>query len=558
MSPLSPDRARRRPARAAAAALGAALLLSACSSGGGASGAGGASADSTPEITTSLPAATGQAERVSWALYNEPSSLDPIKISDFPIQQVVTNVCESLLKLTPDMTIVPNLAESWENPEPTVWVYHLRDGVTFHNGGTMTAEDVVYSMQRAADYDLGSMVAGAYDPVESIEATGPLEVTVTLKQPDVTFHQEMATSTGRVFSKAVTEAQGEQVGTPNAHVDCTGPYRIGEWKAGEHITIERFDDYWDGEHLAQTDEVRFTFVRDSAARVNGMLSGEIQGSWNVPPSGFAKLSRTDQGGLFFGETSGAFIAWVSSLEGGLKDQRVRQALSMAIDREGIIKAAMSGAADPLYTVASSGTWGYAKERFQEASDEIAALPRSVEEAKRLVAEAGPQPPIVLATTSSQPEMPIVAAEIQRAGKEIGLEVDIKTLPEDTYNSLYGDAEARKGIDMIFTTWQTYYPDPISLYVFLQSDNFYNYAQWKNEEFDELVATARQTADEDERAELLIQAQRIAYDDPTWIPVFQPYNPVYVGAGLTGVPTAAIQHNVPWAQGLGVGDAVAGE
>ncbi len=556
-SPLLARARSRVPARlVAASAIAGALALSACSSATG--GTGGGSTAGVPEITSSLPAAGGQAKEVTWALYNEPTSLDPIKISDFPPQQVITNVCESMLTLTPDMTIVPNLAESYENPEPTKWVFHLRSGVKFHGGGTMTAEDVVYSMKRSANYDLGSMVAGAYDQVKSMEATGPLEVTVTLKQPDVTFVQEMATSSGRVVSKATTEKQGETLGTPNAHADCTGPFKLTEWKPGERITIEKFDGYWDTEHLARTDKVNFTFVRDAASRVNGMLSGEIQGAWNVPPSGFAKLRQSTKGNLFFGETSGAFIAWVSSLEGGLKDQRVRQALSMAIDREGIIKAAMGGAADPLYTVASSGTWGYAKEKFAAASKEIAAMPRSVEEAKKLVAEAGPQPKITLAVTNAQPEMPIVAAEIQRAGKEIGLDVDIKTMPEDIYNSLYSDAKAREGIDMIFTTWQTYYPDPISLYVFLQSDNFYNYAGWKNDEFDQLVSTARQTADQDERADLLIKAQKIAAEDPTWIPIFQPYNPVYLAKGLTGVPTAAIQHNVPWAQGLGEGDATGGK
>lgn len=553
LSPIGSSGARRSAVRVAAASAAiAALALSGCSAAGSAA----RTTAGPPKITTSLPGAAGQAKTVKWALYNEPTSLDPIKISDFPPQQVITNVCESMLKLTPDMTIEPNLAESFDNPEPTKWVFHLRSGVKFHDGGTMTADDVVYSMKRSANYDLGSMVAGAYDQVKSITATGTLEVTVTLKQPDVTFFQEMATSSGRVVSRVTSEQQGEKLGTPSANVDCTGPFKLSEWKPGERITIEKFDGYWDSKHLAKTDRLDFTFVRDAASRVNGMLSGEIQGAWNVPPSGFAKLAQSGKGDLFFGETSGAFIGMVTNLNGGLKDTRVRQALSMAVDREAIIKAAMAGAADPLYTVASSGTWGYEKPKFEAASKEIAAMPRSVEAAKKLVEEAGPQPKITLAVTSAQPEMPIVAAEMQRAGKEIGLDIALKTLPEDVYNSLYSDAKAREGIDMIFTTWQTYYPDPVSLYVFLQSDNFYNYAGWKNPEFDQLVAKARQTTDEAARADLLIQAQRIAAEDPTWIPVFQPYNPVYLAKGLTGVPTAAIQHNVPWAQGLGEGDAVA--
>ena len=529
----------------------AALSLTAC---GGASGGAGANNIS---ITESLPAATGQADLVNWALYNEPSSLDPIKPNDLPPQQVMANVCESMLRLTPELGTEPNLAESWSNPEPTVWVYQLRPNVKFHGGGTMTADDVVYSLKRAANYDLGSMVAGAYDTVASIEATGPLEVTVTLTQPDVTFHQQMATHYGRIVSMQTTDAQGEAIGTPSANPDCTGPFSLTEWRAGQGITIEKFEDYWDAEHAAQTDTIEFSFVRDAATRVNGMLSGEIQGSWNIPASGYTKLSQGGSGNLVFGETSGGLVAMVTNLEGGLKDQRVRQALSMVIDREGLVRVAGGGAADPLYTVASSGSWGYEREAYAAAAEKIAAEPRSVELAKELVAAAGPQPKITIAATSAQSEMPLVAAEIQRAGKEIGLDIEIKTLPEDLYNSLFGDENAREGIDLMFSVWQTTFPDPVSLYMYLQSDNFYNYAQWSNADFDRLVAEARQSTDDAQRAELLIQAQQIAADDPTWIPIYQPFNTVFIGEGLTGIPTAAVQNNMPWAASMGSGSAAEG-
>lgn len=531
-----------------------ALVLAGCA-GGGTSDTG--DSENTIAITESLPAPEGQASTVTWGLYNEPASLDPIKPSDFPPQEVLANVCQSLLKIEPDMSFAPDLAVSWENPQPNVWVYQLRPDVQFHQGGTMTADDVVYSLKRAANYDLGSMVAGAYDEVKSIEATGPLEVTVTLNQADVTFHQEMATHSGRIVSQATTESQGDKVGTPGVNVDCTGPYELDEWSAGSGITIKKFDGYWDSENSARSDAIEFSFVRDAASRINGMLSGQIQGAWNVPASGFGQLSATDAGNLFFGESAGSLVGMVTSLDGGLKDQRVRQALSMVIDREGLVQAAAGGAAAPLYTVTSSGTWGYARDKFEAAADEIATETRSVEEAQKLIDAAGPQPTITIAATNAQSEMPIVAAEIQRAGQELGLDIEIKTLPEDTYNSLFGDEQAREGVDLMFSVWQASYPDPLSLYVYLQSENFYNYAKWENSEFDQLISTARETSDDDERAELIVQAQSIAMDDPTWIPIYQPFNPVFLGDGLTGIPTAAVQNNMPWAANLGTGVALPG-
>lgn len=342
---------RRTPRLAGgAAALAAAVLLAGCTAAGPSPSKG-----TTPELTESLPVPTSEVDRLDWALYAEPSSLDPIYPNDFPPMEVLANVCESLMRITPDFTIEPALAESFKQPDPLTLVYTLRDGVRFHSGAPLTADDVVYSLNRSRSDDLGSFHTAVYANVADIVATAPNQVTITLTAPDQTLSQALATGAGRIVNRASTEAQGTDFGTPGSDLDCTGPYSLASWRAGEAITLERFDDYWDDSLPSLVAEVDFSFVRDPAARVNALLSGEVDGTWGVPASGFARLQGGGQGTLAFGRTSGSYVAMVTSLDGALADPRIRQALAMSIDREGIIAAAVAGAADPLAAPASPGT-----------------------------------------------------------------------------------------------------------------------------------------------------------------------------------------------------------
>lgn len=507
--------------------------------------------DARPQLTPSLPVPKTAVDRLNWAVYAEPSSLDPIRPNDFPPMEVLANVCESLTRIAPDFSSQPALATSFEQPDPLTIIYKLRSGVTFHNGAPMTAEDVVYSLNRSRNKELGSFHAAVYANVADIEATAPDEVTIKLSKPDQTLTQALATNAGRIVSKASTEAQGSKFGGPGSQVDCTGPYRLDSWRAGEGITLEKFDAYWDKSLPVLAKAVEFSFVRDPAARLTALLSGQIDGTWAVPASGFGRLQASGAGTLSFGTTSGSYVAMVTSVKGALADPRIRRALVMAIDRPGVIAAAVSGAADPLLTPASPGTWGFALEEFSKAYAEIASAGGSVEEAKRLVTEAGaPAEPIRIAITNSQSEMPIAGAEIQRAAQEIGLKAELVALPADGYNALYSDANARNGIDLIFSLWQTDFPDPTQIYQFLEADNIFNFAPWANADFDAAMDAARAAVDPGERAAALIKAQKIAVADPTWLPIYTPFNAVFLRKGLTGAPTSAVQLNYPWAAMIG--------
>ncbi|MFF0450335.1 ABC transporter substrate-binding protein [Streptomyces sp. NPDC004609] len=524
------------------------LALTACSGAGPGKKSAGGKELAVTELT---PKPSGTLDRVTWAVSAEPSSFDWIHNASFETGQIMANVCEGLLRLAPDMSLQPALAESFSNPSPTTWVYRVRSGVTFHDGTPLTAEDAAFSLSRNLDAKAGSFWSGAYENVSSVKATGPLEVTVTLKQPDALFNAYMSSPAGIVDSKATVTAKGKAYGTPGGGVNCVGPFSLSAWEKGQSMTLTRDDKYFDPAHRAKAKEVVFRFVRDPAAMVNGLLSDSIDGSWFLPPSAIGRLSASGKGTVYYGTSTQGFNAIVMNTDGPLKDVRIRRALSMAIDREGIIDAVIGGAGEPQKAPAVPGSWGYAEKTYRGAWDGLKVTEQNIETAKKLVAEAGvPAGPIVVATTSAEAEVPVIGAEIQSAAKKIGLDVRIKPVPADQYNAVYTDKKAREGIDLYLTGWGTDFADPLQMYQYFQTDHFYNFSGFSDPRYDELIVKAGRTQDEEERARLVTAAQKIVVDELVWIPLYAPYNTLFLNKRITGSPASYVQMHYPWAADLG--------
>lgn len=507
--------------------------------------------DSKIEVVELTPEATGELDRIAWAVSSEPASLDWIYNADNSTGSILANVCEGLLRLAPDLTLEPALAESFDHPDPTTWVYTLRDGVAFHDGSPLTAEDVVFSLNRNLDPEAGSFWSGAFANVAAIEATGPLEVTVTLSAPDELFNAYMSSPAGIVEHAATVQELGEQYGTPQGGVNCVGPYEFGSWESGQSITLVRDDDYFDEALRAKTETVEFDIVRDPAAVVNGLLSGSLDGTWDVAPASIDRLSSSGVGTVYYGPSTQGYNAIVMDPSGPLADPVVREALSMVIDREAIIDVAIKGAGQEQRAPAVPGTWGYAQDTFQAAWDEIESATLDVEGAKELLATTdAPTEPIVLATTNAEAQTPVIGAEIQSAAAKIGLDVELKSIPADQYYAVYTDAEARTGIDLYLTAWGTDFADPLQMYRYFQTGDFYNFFGFSDPEYDALIAQAGAQADPAERAESLVEAQKIVVGQSLWIPLYAPYNTVFLNARATGTTASYVQLHSPWAARIG--------
>ncbi|MFE7517246.1 ABC transporter substrate-binding protein [Streptomyces sp. NPDC057540] len=503
------------------------------------------------KVSPLSPPAQGPLDSFTWSLYAEPYTLDYALAYDYPPNTVLANVCEQLLRVTPDMKIVPGLAEKWSQPDPRTLVYTLRPGVRFHDGTTMTADDVVASLKRQMDPKTGSPWGSSFKTVDSIEKTGPLEVTVRLGKADVLFHEMMAASPGTVVSAASLKKEGKDYGTAQGKLNCTGPYALDSWAQGDSITLKKNAAYWDKTLTPKSEKVKFTFVEDPAARANALLSGAADGGYLLPSSAFGQLRSSNKGTLLFGPNTAVADLAVLDFHGTLGNLKVRQALSMALDRKNIIKAAAGGVGVPAKAPAARGAWALAPEKTAELFDTQPEPVYDVAAAKKLVEEAhATGRTVTLVTSTLAPEISVVANAVQAAGRQIGLNVVLKPVSPDAYSSLFVDPDAREGLDLVITNGYDNTPDPLEFYQYLRTGDFGNYGRWSNAEYDVAFDRANSEPDPAKRAELTAKLQKIARDELPIIPVYEAPYSVFLGKRITGAPTGIAQLYFPWAATIG--------
>lgn len=536
-----------RAAAAGAAVLVAATALAACSGG-----AGGGTATADWKLTTTTAKPSGDIDAYSFALYAEPATLDYAYAFDYPDNQVLANVCESLLRLNPDYSLSPGLAKSFSNPDPLTWVYELRDGVTFHDGTPLTAADAVASMQRIMDPQVGSSWFSVYQNVESITQTGPMEVTVKTKIPDSQFNQGMGGSAGVIESAATLAAKGKDYGNSTGGVNCTGPFSLKQWKSGESLTLERYDGYWDKDLRAKSAKVTFSIIPDATARVNAMKSGSVDGSWMIPLESAAQLQASGKGDVLYAPSSATSDLVVSNMKGVLGDKRVRQALMMALDRPGILKGASQNIGEITDVLTTKLVWGSASDAARKAAfQDITHYTQDVAKAKKLVEEAGATgKELVYVTAPIGNDFSVVSQATLAAAQSIGLKLTIKTVSPAQYTALFSDPSAREGVDLFYTVWYLSSPDALEMYGVLRTGDFSNYGGWSDAEFDKIVNEAVGTMDPAARSALTAKAQQIANEELPWLPLASGPLPLFLGKRITGLDPSMAFLYYPWAAQIG--------
>jgi|SRR4051794_5714506 peptide/nickel transport system substrate-binding protein len=528
------------------------LVALAAGCGSGTSSSGGGSDANPDTLVRTTPAPSGDLTKFSWALSYEPTSLDYVYAYNYAENTVLSNVCESLMRLTPSYKIVPSLATSATHPSPTTWVYNLRPGVRFNDGSTMTADDAVYSLKRQIDSKVGSYWGSWWANVKTIDQTGPMQVTITLKKPDVIFPQMMATPAGEIESKAFLTEQGSKYGTPDGGLDCTGPFALKTWNKGQSIVLQRNPNYWDHPLRARSQQVEFVFLDSETTRASALQSGQVDGTFDVPPSDINNLMHTGNGKVYFGPSMQSFDAIVSSFKGPLGDSRIRRALLLALDRQGIVNAALGGRAQVLRSVVAPSSWGYSQPVFLQGYNALPPTTMNLDAAKRLVAQAGtPTQPIVLATLAGDSQLSIISLALQDAARKLGLNLQIKTLPVAKYATLFFDPKARQGLDIFLTGWYTDIPEPLNMWstIFMTGGGS-NYNGYSNPTYDKLIGKADQTENLNARAALINQGQEILTHDVPWIPLYAPDVRVFLNSRITGVPTTFVYLYSPWAAAIG--------
>ncbi|MGW0994524.1 ABC transporter substrate-binding protein [Streptomyces sp. NPDC002520] len=499
--------------------------------------------------TVTARAAHGVAS-ISWNLPYEPQTIDPIRSFNYAENTALANMCESLMRLTPDLKVVPGLAERATNPTPKTWVYTIRKNVRFWDGRPVTAEDVAASLNRHLDPSQGSWWTQYFETVDSVKATGPRQVTVHLKQPDVLFNQAMATAAGAVVEKSFLTKAGKDIGSPKTGVMCTGPFRFAGWTPGNSLRLTRNDHYWDPAHKALSRKLVFKFIADETTAVNALRSGEVDGQYfYLPPAGISRLQNSPNGSVTLGRS---LIFWTvigSATSGPYADPKVREALSTALDRTGIARVIFQGTAAPERSLAGPDYWGYSGDRFRKAYDALPHGNADLDKAKRLLKEAGIRHPrITLGIQGSSAVQEQTADIIKATGESIGLDVVIKVIPVEQYGNLYNDPKSREGIDAFLSTWYGNVPDPLDVYGIFTKIGRTNFSHYPAVDAD--LKRAKAEYDPAKRADLVTGIQSRLTRDVPWTPIANLPVILYQNKRITGAVASFSYLYYPWAAGIG--------
>lgn len=296
------------------------------------------------------------------------SSLDPHKSSGAAgTREVLFNVFEGLVKPDTDGNLVPAVASEYAISDAgDQFTFTLREGVKFHNGDPVTAEDVVWSISRAAGLDSGTPIVNGLDSIASVEAADDSTVVITLVEPNIEF---LAYLTVAILPAGYEQQDTAPVGT--------GPFKFVSRSAQENIVLERFEDYW-GEP-ALLDKVTFKIIEDGSALVMALQSGAVDLTAHLTSSQCAELGNME---ILQGTMNLVQALYLNNAEAPFDDIRVRQALSYAIDKQQIIDMTSDGAGVPL---GSSMYPAFGKYFMDELTD---YYPYDPDKAKELLADAG--------------------------------------------------------------------------------------------------------------------------------------------------------------------------
>jgi peptide/nickel transport system substrate-binding protein len=514
------------------------VLVAGCT-GASPTASGGDAAQTTPSGDTAGAEAKPQAGgTLTFALEHEIVSLDPAFSYDFSTGPVVNQITEALMRFKDGKTLEPNLAEKVETPDAKTYVYHIRQGVTFHDGSPMTVDDVIFSLERYRDPGTASYVGWMLANVDKIEKVGEWTVKISLKQPDANFQYAMATSAGHVISKKYFEAHKDNFGKPDGGTMGTGPFKFVSWSAGSEVVLEKNPNYWNKNGGPYLDKVVYKVIPEGMTRVTGLKTGQINMALNLPldlqevvaKMDTVKISRSDS---FLSD----FIAF-NNQRPPFNDVKVRQAISHALDRQKIANELLKDAGIIGKTVPiPPALWTMEKEKWEAAYSEIPDYVLDLEKAKQLLSESSvPNGFNAKILTDGDSYRMNVALALQAAVKPLGINLDIdKVTGEELNTRAWGGA---RDYDIVVQNWAADFPDPAGNLVPLfhssnSADGGSNFGNYKNAAVDKLLDEQNTLIDPAKRTELMIQAMKTVADEAPWIVVSHQKNFMAMSKNVEG-------------------------
>ncbi len=433
----------------------------------------------------------------------DPRSLDPQRTNDQPSARVMKQIYDTLMYQSADLEVTTDgLVESYEIISDTEFAFKLKEGVLFHNGDELTANDVRFTFERMREISApAAFLVAALDRVEVID---DYNFTMHLSFPFGPFITHLAhPATSILNERAVNEGGEEYARNPVG----TGPFSFVEWRSGDSVTLTRFDDHFRGP--AASEHVRFRIITEDTQRTIALETGEADIIYDVGPNDFDAVQELD--GVESFQTLGltTFYMGFNAQKEPFDDVRVRRAINLALDVESATNVAFRG-----FATAAKGPLA---PTVQFANTEIPGYGHDQEEARRLLAEAGYPDGFSTSIWTNDNPVRIMYAEIfQEQLRAVGIDANIEIVEWAPYL----DRTARGEHDMFMLGWVAVTGDAdYGLYSLFHSSEFGdagNRTFWGNDEVDRLLDEGKASPIAAEREAAYLRAQEIIFEEAPWV------------------------------------------
>lgn len=470
---------------------------------------------------------------VTTIIESSPNNLDLRQGTDAQSERIGELIFDALVKKDEHYELQPWLATSWEQPDPQTWIFHLRDGVRFHDGRPLEAQDVVYTIESLIDGSLVTAKGGSFAAVDRAEAKDRLTVVVHMKRPD----EELLFNVSDGLFGVVPRGSGKDLGL---HPIGSGPFKFVSAVQDKEVIVERSRDYWAGVSpipagTRRIEQVRFEVVPDAITSALELKKGSADIASNVLTLDMVHtLESAPNLKIESGVGSRVIYVTFNVTYPLLKDKRVRQAVACSIDRQAIVDAIWRGRAKLASTLLPVGHWAAATDA------ELAQYPHDVTRAQQLLEEAGfPADKNgvrlrLTIKTSTDETTRLMAAVLQQQMRAAGIQLDIRSAEFGTFY-----ADVTKGAFEIYALrWIGSNEDPDIFRYAYASMSFPpkggNRGRYSNPHLDVLLTEAAASTDRTLRKKNYIEVQQILADELPTIPLWFPNDEVVHTRRVEGI------------------------
>ncbi len=418
-------------------------------------------------------------------------------------RNLYTSLYNGLVVPDAQIRIVPGLATSWSQPDPKTYVFQLRRGVKFHDGTPFDAEAVKFNFDYILDPANHSQRRPEIAMVDRVEVTSPMSVRVTLKQPFSPFLATIADRAGYMVSPTARKKYGKDLARNPVG---TGPFKFVEWVRDDHMRLQRNEDYYE-RGLPYLDEIVYHPITDQSVVFTELRTGNIDFAYTlaIDPKDVPAVKQIKSLNVLIGPGVGYEGFWFNTAAGPLANRALREAFSLALDREQLLKIAYSGVGQIANGPLPPSLWAY--------DPKIPVVKRDVAQAKKKLAEGGKPAgfPLTLKAESNNPLQAKITQLAQAQLREIGIQANIVTLD---FAALL-NAGSRNDFDALSLGWSGRIDPDGNIEPIFEKGGAFNYGRYDNPQVDALMQRGRELQNQSERKPVYDQVVKLIEADAAY-------------------------------------------